>query len=139
MFDIERHRHEYHHQFCTVIPDIFPGDLCKCLVDRLTGLIEDDGLHYVDHEGQGTRLELDASGKYRHYLADGSAIRQHFPELKGAYHSLTPLIAAITSDDVVVSPYADSDINIKAYPPNGGTVGKPRHERHHGTALSHYK
>jgi hypothetical protein len=126
MFDIERHRREYHHELITVIPNVFPADLCQKLTERLLGLIERGAIPLVDHEGKGTELELDEGGKYLHHLVDGGGIREHFLELQGAYFAQTQLIAAITSDDVVCSPYPDSDINIKAYPPNGGTVGRHR-------------
>lgn len=124
MFDIERHRHEYHHAMYTIIPEIIPGSLCARLASRLAGLIDDQRVHLVDHEGQGTPLELDAGGRYFHYLIDGDGCREDFPELEGAYHTLSQLVAAITSHDVVVSPHPESDINIKAYPSGGGTIGK---------------
>ncbi|WP_285799872.1 ESPR-type extended signal peptide-containing protein, partial [Escherichia coli] len=33
------------------------------------------------------------------------------------------LISIITCTDTITSPYELSDVNIKAYPPNGGTLG----------------
>ncbi len=123
MFNLEQHRHEYHYDLHTIIPETLPSELCKRLTSRLQELIEGAQIPLVDHQGLGTTLELDGGGRYRHYLVDGPGIRKSFPELEGAYHSLARLVATISSQDVIVSPYGDSDMNIKAYPPNGGTIG----------------
>lgn len=120
---LDDHRAEYHTQLWTTLTDLVPAALCEDLTNRLKDLIKAEGLPLVDHEGLGTRLELDGGGRYLHYLADGAAVRSHFPELTTAYHVLLPLVRAITLRPAVLSPYSSSDVNIKAYPPGGGTVG----------------
>lgn len=86
-------------------------------------MISSGSVPLVDHEGLGSKSELDGGGRYLHHLVDGAAIRVHFPELVMLYHGIRFWIQDLTLLDVVLSPYPDSDINIKAYPPGGGTVG----------------
>lgn len=51
-------------------------------------------------------------------------MREHLPELVTLYRSTLPLVSAITNQDAVLSPHQRSDINIKVYPPGGGTLGE---------------
>lgn len=46
------------------------------------------------------------------------------PELNAVYHSILPLVSLITLKEAIISPYEQSDINIKAYPAGGGTLGE---------------
>jgi len=62
-------------------------------------------------------------GDYLHHIFKGNDIREHFPELVGAYHALLPLVSIVTCSKTLISPYPESDINIKAYPKGGGTIG----------------
>ncbi len=123
MFNIEEHRHNYHYDMYTVVSDVLTKDVCDRLMARMNGLIQQNRPIMVDHGGLGGPEELDAGGRYKHHLFDGDAIRECFPELVGLYHGLQHEIALITSQDVVLSPHLASDINIKAYPPHGGTLG----------------
>jgi len=123
MFEIERHRHEYLYNYVTVVPGVIPLETCNRLNVAIGDHIRDGVPRNVQHEGQGTRGELDYGGAYRHHLFDGSHIRAHFPYLMGVYQVLRPLVSLITCCDVVHSPYPVSDVNIKAYPSAGGTIG----------------
>lgn len=123
MFDINQHRHNYFYNLETVIDGIIPDALCDTLRERANAIIQANKVDLVRHESLGTDAVSDLGGAYNHHIFKGSDIRQHFPELNAVYHSLVPLISLITHTDTVVSPYPASDINIKAYPPGGGTLG----------------
>lgn len=123
MFDVERHRREYHHDLHTVIPEVLPADLCSRLVDRLKGLITDQRIPMVDRERKKRTVDLEFDGRYLHYLADGPRVRRSFPELESVYHLLRIFLVTLTSRDVIVSPHKVSDITINGYPPGGGTLG----------------
>ena len=123
MFSLEYHQHQYHNKLFTLIENVLPSELCQTLVKRCDNQIHNNQVQLVKHEGLGTLKELDGSGKYYHHIFLGEDIRSEFPELVAAYHSLLPLIASITCTKAILSPYPDSDINIKAYPKGGGTIG----------------
>lgn len=124
MFNIDKHRSDYHYDFVTVIPNVLPNNICAELRDRVNGIISKGFIALVDHQGKGTGTVSDSGGRYLHHIFKGEDIREYLPELKAVYHTLLPLISMITCADVVVSPYPRSDINIKVYPPGGGTLGE---------------
>lgn len=124
MLDLDRHRREYTYDLVTVLNGILPNVVCNTLVARIDSIISEKRIQLVDHFGKGTIRELDAGGRYLHHIFKGPDIRLHLPELEAAYHTLVPLVSAVTMQDVIVSPYPDSDINIKAYPSGGGTIGR---------------
>ncbi|WP_395608004.1 hypothetical protein [Pseudomonas sp. B22129] len=123
MFDINQHRHDYFYNLATVIGGLIPDDLCDGLAARVNSIIQAQGVDWVRHQSQGTDAVSDLGGAYNHHIFKGDDIRRHLPELTAIYHSLVPLVSLVTHTDVVVSPYPLSDINIKAYPPGGGTLG----------------
>lgn len=108
--------------FCE-IPNIISKETNEKVFKRALQLIEENKVHLVDHKGLGTHDELDGAGAYLHHIFRGDDIRKWFPELVTLYYALLPLISWVTCTKTVLSPYPDSDINIKAYPPGGGTVG----------------
>lgn len=107
MFDINQHRHEYFYNLATVIRGLIPDDLCDALAARVNNIAEVQG--------------ADAACNY--VVFKGDDIRRYLPELIAIYHSLVPLISLITHTDTVVSPHAQSDIHIKAWPPGCGLPG----------------
>src|SRR5262245_44365434 len=123
-FDLTRHVREYHYDYVTVVDGVMDPVLCDTLRDRIDRLIGEGRVKLVDHRGLGTEAVSDAGGRYLHHIFEGDDIRQHLPELTAVYHAILPLVASITSQDVVLSPYSRSDINIKVYPPGGGTLGE---------------
>ncbi|WDU65407.1 hypothetical protein LRS56_13750 [Pseudomonas poae] len=123
MFNVNQHRHDYFYNLATVIGGLIPQDLCDALAARVNRIIDAQGVDLVKHQGLGTDAVSDLGGAYNHHIFKGDAIRRHLPELTAIYHSLVPLVSLITHTDTVVSPYPLSDINIKAYPPGGGTLG----------------
>ncbi len=123
MFNVNQHRHDYFYNLATVIGGLIPQDLCDALAARVNRIIAAQGVDLVKHQGLGTDAVSDLGGAYNHHIFKGDAIRRHLPELTAIYHSLVPLVSLITHTDTVVSPYPLSDINIKAYPPGGGTLG----------------
>ncbi|WP_438870348.1 hypothetical protein [Pseudomonas sp. L1(2025)] len=123
MFDVNQHRHDYFYNLATVIGGIIPDDLCDTLAARVNNIIAVQGVDWVKHQGLGTDAVSDLGGVYNHHIFKGDDIRRYVPELTAIYHSLVPLISLITHTDTVVSPYPLSDINIKAYPAGGGTLG----------------
>lgn len=123
MFNVNQHRHDYFYNLATVIDGLIPEDLCDALSARVNSIIEEQGVDWVKHQSLGTDAVSDLGGAYNHYIFKGDDIRRYLPELTAIYHSLVPLISLVTHTDVVVSPYPLSDINIKAYPPGGGTLG----------------
>jgi hypothetical protein len=124
MFDLDNHRREYCHQLYTIVDGVLPDDFASMLLRRANDVIGRGGVKLVNHAGRGTQAELDAGGAYYHYIFTGSDITEHLPELRGLYHGLLPTIAAITLQDAIISPHPESDINIKAYPAGGGTLGR---------------
>lgn len=124
MFYIDKFRSDYHHDFVTVIPNVLPKELCDNLRKRINDAIADNKVTLVDHQGKGTDAVSDGGGRYLHHIFKGEDIREYLPELKAVYHALLPLISMVTCTEVVVSPYPRSEINIKVYPPGGGTLGE---------------
>lgn len=123
MFDINQYRHDYFYNLATVIDGLIPEGLCDALAARVNRIIAGEGVDWVKHQNLGTDAVSDLGGEYNHQIFKGDDIRQHLPELSAIYHALVPLVSLVTHTDTVVSPYPLSDINIKAYPPGGGTLG----------------
>lgn len=123
MFTLIKHQGGYHHDMHTIIDHILPKELCLELSDRVRKLIKENKVQLVSHSKQGTIDELDGGGDYLHHIFKGKDIREFFPELVGAYHSLVSLLSCVTCSETIISPYLDSDMNIKAYPKGGGTIG----------------
>ena len=115
-------RRYIYEQYCE-IEKFIPTSLSYQIFSKAQKLITTNRISLVKHKGLGTKTELDGSGEYFHYIFKGDDIRKWFPELVFLYHALLPQIRWITCTKTVLSPYSDSDINIKAYPPGGGTVG----------------
>lgn len=123
MFNIQKHRHDYFYNLATVITDLIPVEICDNLTDRVNKIIAQGQVDRVQHTGLGNTAVSDLGGEYNHHIFKGPDIKQHLPELNAIYHAILPLISLVTCTDTVVSPYSLSDINIKAYPPGGGTLG----------------
>jgi hypothetical protein len=123
MFDLKKHQHDYFYELATVIENLIPAQICDRLAEKVNSVIEDGLVDLVKHRALGTNAVSDLGGEYNHYIFKGNDIRKHLPELNAIYHAILPLVSVITCTDAVVSPYPVSDINIKAYPPGGGTLG----------------
>jgi len=123
-FSLVRHLREYHYDFATVVDHVMDHTLCDVLRRRIECLVADDQVKLVNHSGLGNSDVSDRGGRYFHHIFEGDDVRRHLPELTAVYHAVLPLIASITSQDVVLSPYPRSDMNIKVYPPGGGTLGE---------------
>ncbi|ELC3720843.1 hypothetical protein RJE73_001842 [Salmonella enterica] len=123
MFDIQKHRHNYFYNLATVVEELIPAEICDNLTDRVNTIIAQGLVDHVNHSGLGNDAVSDLGGVYNHHIFKGPDVRAHLPELNAIYHAITPLISLITCTDAIVSPYSLSDINIKAYPPGGGTLG----------------
>ncbi|CAG8870183.1 hypothetical protein PS627_03897 [Pseudomonas fluorescens] len=123
MFDIVRHQREYFYDYLTVIEDLIPDSMCDELAERVNRKISQGAVDFVNHSNLGSDVVSDKGGTYKHFIFKGQDIRDFLPELTAIYHSLLPLISLITHTDTVLSPYPMSDVNIKAYPPGGGTLG----------------
>ena len=124
MFQVNIHQHEYQYDYATVIDNILPSSFCEELKIRVNNIINSNLIPLVNHHGLGNDLVKDKSGKYYHHIFKGSDIKKHLPELSSFYHSILPLISMVTLKDAIVSPYEQSNINIKAYPAGGGTLGE---------------
>ncbi|MDF4002667.1 hypothetical protein P3W33_04530 [Luteibacter sp. PPL552] len=123
-FDLSRHVREYHYDFVTVIDEVMSPQQCGVLRSRIERLIAEGHVKLVDHVGLGNTAVSDEGGRYLHHMFEGEDVRRFLPELTAVYHAALPLVSAVTSQDVVVSPYPRSDVNIKVYPPGGGTLGE---------------
>lgn len=123
MFDLARLRHDYHYKKFCVIEDLLPAHICEEILQKVTRLIAEKKAISLNFSGLGSDQVLDGGGVYQHKVIDGDVCRIYFPELVAFYHSMTPLVSVITDQDVVVSPYPKSDINIKIYGSNGDTQG----------------
>jgi hypothetical protein len=123
MFDLRKHQYDYFYNLATVVEGLIPASICDSLTNRINTIISDGLVDHVRHTSLGTDAVSDAGGEYNHHIFKGEDIRTHLPELTAIYHSVLPLISVITCSDAVVSPYPVSDINIKAYPAGGGTLG----------------
>lgn len=123
-FQLDKHIREYHYDFATVIDGVMCTSQCAELVGRINRLINADKVKLVDHQGRGTSAVSDTGGRYLHHIFEGDDVRRHLPEIAAVYRALLPMVAAVTSQDAVLSPYPRSDINIKVYPPGGGTLGE---------------
>jgi len=124
MFEINSHQRNYHYDYVTVIDNILPVAMCEILRARINDIIEAGLVPLVNHQNLGNNIVKDKGGKYLHHIFKGNDIRHYLPELNAVYHSLLPLISLVTHTDTIVSPYEQSDINIKAYPVGGGTLGE---------------
>lgn len=122
-FDAQRHARNYHYDFVTVIDDIVPASIHADLRHRINALVDAGAVALVDHAGKGTAAVSDLGGRYLHHIFLGDDVRAHLPEIATLYHALLPLVSVITNQDVVLSPHSRSDMNIKVYPPGGGTLG----------------
>ncbi|QXH49953.1 hypothetical protein KSS94_18635 [Pseudomonas fakonensis] len=123
MFDVNKYRREYFYDMATVIDGLLPDDMCDELARRVQAVIQEHGVELVQHSGLGTDAVSDLGGEYKHHIFKGNDVRRYLPELQAVYHALVPLVSMITHTDTVVSPYPLSDVNIKAYPAGGGTLG----------------
>jgi len=123
MFDLKKHRREYCYDLHTVVDEILPTALCQSIVERANRAIACNKIQKVEHKDLGAEAAY-LKGEYLFHLFKGDDIRAHLPEFEGIYHSLLPTISAITMQDAIVSPYPDSDINIKSYPKGGGVLGR---------------
>ncbi|OGT46822.1 MAG: hypothetical protein A3F17_05065 [Gammaproteobacteria bacterium RIFCSPHIGHO2_12_FULL_41_15] len=124
MFEINKYRYDYFYNYCTMIEGLIPAIVCDRLAKVINQRIEDGSVRLVKHEGRGNQAVSDLGGQYKHHIFKGQDIRSYLPELEILYHGVLPLVSLITCTDAIVSPYEQSDINIKAYPPGGGTLGK---------------
>lgn len=123
-FDLARHAGEYQYDYVTVIDGIMSDEMCDALRTRINGIIARGEVRLVDHGGLGTSAVSDAGGRYLHHIFQGPDVRAHLPELVTLYRAVLPLVSAVTNRDAVLSPHDRSDINIKVYPPGGGTLGE---------------
>ena len=123
MFDVQQHRYNYFYNMATVVENLIPENICDTIVSRINKLISEGAVDHVKHSGLGNNAVSDLGGEYNHHIFKGPDIRKHLPELNAIYHAILPLISIITCTDTITSPYELSDVNIKAYPPNGGTLG----------------
>lgn len=123
MFQLLKKQNEYHHVGYTTIPNLLDDRLCDSLNKKILDAINSNEITLVDHQGKGSEKELDGGGKYLHHIFLSEDIDKFLPELKGAYHALLPLVSMVTSTNTILSPHEESDINIKSYPPKGGTIG----------------
>jgi hypothetical protein len=123
MFDLRKHQHDYFYNLVTTVDSLIPNHICDQLAWRVNQVIADGLVDHVKHKAVGTSAVSDLGGEYDHHIFKGDDIRRHLPELAAIYHALLPLISIITCTDTIVSPYPVSDINIKSYPPGGGTLG----------------
>ncbi|MFB2587212.1 hypothetical protein [Acinetobacter sp. c1-l78] len=123
MFNLTQHQYDYFYNLATVIENLIPENICDTLANRINDLISSGKIDYVRHGGLGTDAVSDLGGEYNYHIFKGEDIREYFPELVCIYHAIVPIISMVTSTDTIVSPYPASDINIKAYPAGGGTLG----------------
>jgi hypothetical protein len=126
MFPIQVHQKNYHYDYVTVVESLIPKNICETLRNRVNQIISSNLVTLVSHEGLGNDSVTDNGGKYLHHIFKGNDIRTYLPELVMIYHSILPLVSLITHTDAITSPYPQSDINIKAYPRGGGTLGEHR-------------
>ena len=124
MFQINIHQQEYQYDYVTVIDNILPKEFCEELKLRVNQVIDSNLVTLVNHNGFGNDIVKDKGGKYFHHIFKGPDIKKYLPELNSFYHSILPLISLVTLKDAIVSPYEQSNINIKAYPAGGGTLGE---------------
>lgn len=124
IFLINKHQQEYQYDFATVIDNILQNTFCEELKERVNHIIESNLVPLVNYFGLGNDLVKDKGGKYYHHIFKRSDIKKHLPELISLYHSILTLISLVTLKDAIVSPYEQSNINIKAYPAGGGTLGE---------------
>jgi hypothetical protein len=123
MFDLRKHQYSYFYDLATLVDNLIPENICDQLTERVNSVIASGQVDHVKHKSLGTNAVSDLGGEYNHHIFKGDEIREHLPELNAIYHALLPLISIITCTDAVVSPHSVSDINIKAYPAGGGTLG----------------
>jgi hypothetical protein len=124
MFNIDKHRCEYFTDYVTVIDQLLSEEICAKLRAKVNEVIDKELVPLVDHQGLGADNVLDAGGRYLHHIFRGPDIRKYLPELDAVYHAILPIISLVTLSDAVLSPYEQSDINIKVYPAGGGTLGE---------------
>jgi hypothetical protein len=125
-FNLPKHVREFHYDYVTLVDRIMSKEQASSLVTRIDALICNGEIKLVDHRGMGTGDVSDLGGRYLHHIFEGDDVRRHLPELVTLYRAILPLVATITSQDVVLSPHMRSDINIKVYPAGGGTLGEHR-------------
>lgn len=123
-FRLEDHVRAYHYDYATTLDGIMDAGQCAVLVERINRLVDAGEVKRVDHVGRGTEAMSDTGGRYLHHIFEGDDVRRHLPELMAVYRAILPLVAAVTSQEAVLSPYPRSDVNIKVYPPGGGTLGE---------------
>jgi len=123
-FNAHHHARNYQYDYVTVIDEIIPQSIQESLRERIHALIDAGAIPLVNHAGRGTDAVSDKGGRYLHHIFTGEDVRAHLPELTTLYQALRPLIAVVTNQDVVLSPHPRSDMNIKVYPPGGGTLGE---------------
>lgn len=121
--DIEVHRRNYLYNNWTEVPDFLPSSVVKSLADRTNQCIREKKVALVQHSGLGGPKQYDEGGDYIHYIFRGPDIRSLMPELYGVYVALPHYLSVLTSQEVITSPYPESDISMRVYPPGGGTIG----------------
>jgi len=123
-FNLAKHGGEYQYDYATVIDGIMSDEMCGVLRTRINEIIAHKKVKLVDHCGLGNSAVSDSGGRYLHHIFQGADVREHLPELVTLYRAILPLVSAVTNRDAVLSPHDRSDINIKVYPPGGGTLGE---------------
>lgn len=123
MFNIDKYRSDYHHDFVTVISHLLPREICAELRERVNDIIDKGLVTPDDSQDAGNSPVSDMGVGHFHYVFKGDDIRNYLPGLKAVYHALLPLVSMVTRSDVIVSPYPRSDINIKVYPPGSDAGG----------------
>ncbi|MBB3226046.1 hypothetical protein FHW69_000636 [Luteibacter sp. Sphag1AF] len=123
-FDLARHSREYQYDYVTLLDGVMSAEVCADLARRINSVIDEGGVSLVDHHGAGTLAVSDRGGRYLHHIFQGDDVRLHLPEIAVLYRALLPLVCVLTNREVVLSPHARSDMNVKIYPPGGGTLGE---------------
>lgn len=121
MFNLEKHRREFHEQLHTTIDGVLSPNFCA---DICRKVIESPGqANYIDHEEEETD-DLGAAGARHFFNFHGPTLRHMLPGLWWLYVAMHPLMRLIARDDLFMELEDHHDsVTIKMYPKGPGQLG----------------
>lgn len=107
----------FKHQGVTLIREAVPRGVAEDWAYRAVDWA--DMGHRIERKGDGQHRAGDEGGDYRHYVMDAYQVQALLPDLWQFYQNeLIDIAERVVRRKVILSPYAQSSVNVKVYAPN---------------------